>query len=351
MKLKYFLIIIFGITLIFMLFFREVLHGFVNVKSEHTDMLITFTDTLNQVNYILKKNTQNKILYRSTLSGYPTALLSGDSNLFITDKDSEGRSQLFKVDIKTKIKKQLTSQFQIVDLLQIDEKKTKIYMRVLLKGQRNFHIATYDLLGGEIKVWNSADEDNSIQYFNYGSDGRVIAITYSISEDYANVEEANTKQVPLKPSTHQIVMFDNNGINMKVLCSLKKNILDVSISPSEEHAIFTVTEVDQKRLTELTDLDKIVNYSLYRLDVNSGNYNQILSDNNKFYKMQQPTYSLDEQGFYFIAIPFNSKLLTSINGVEARQKSIFYYNLNSGEITEYWNKENGIINNFMMVKI
>lgn len=106
-------------------------------------------------------------------------MTGNNKNLFFTDFDSNHQTQLFKINLENKDKQQLTTDFSSIDYLKLDEEREKVYMRVLLNGDRNFHIAVYDLKSKEMNVWNSDEKDTSVKNFNVSPNGNVYVLSFS----------------------------------------------------------------------------------------------------------------------------------------------------------------------------
>ncbi|MEF2968305.1 hypothetical protein V3851_20945 [Paenibacillus sp. M1] len=111
-------------------------------------------------------------------------------------------------------------------------------MRVLLNGDRNFHIAVYDLKSKEMNVWNSDEKDTSVKNFSVSPNGNVYVPSFSETESHQNIEDFNQNQGPFKPYTFSI--YNPNGFKLKNVGFIRKHIQDFSVNSNGSKIIFSV---------------------------------------------------------------------------------------------------------------
>ncbi|MEY9092245.1 hypothetical protein [Paenibacillus sp. RC84] len=337
MKLKIIIILAVFITIGTVL----VVHKNTSSESDYQDMLILFTDQNLTVSYFFHHKNTDDLVNIKKAADFPTAVLSNNKNeLYYTDFDSNSDTQLFKKDLKTSNISQLTKNLKSVDTLKLDEENQKMYMRVLLKGDKNFHIATLDLKTKKMVVWNEGNKDRSVKFFDFNKrTGLVYAVIYSEKELYHNLVEFNNNHTTFKSPLHRFVMFDDKGRQLKEIGQINVQVQDISVSTSGEKVLFT----------SVSNPNEDSNYVINEMRTDDGTYFSIFeSAQNKLSNLQQAQYLQEGRKIYFLAAANDAKVLKDESGTTAKLRSIYQYNLIDQKLTMKWSKNNGIINGFLL---
>lgn len=309
-------------------------------------LLVTFVDTQLNTHYYKYniKSKENDLLNKRSMTDYPTSIQTKNKNfLYYTSRENSKYTQLYELNLKTDKSRKLTSQFASVDYLRVDEKSEKIYMRVSLEDHRNFTVATYNTKTGKIDIFNPEEEDLSIKNFDVNtSTGEVLAIVFSSKQDYENVDKSNKNQTPLELTPHYLKLINLSTNKSKTLCTLNKDVLDVSIYSNGNKALFTANDKH--------DLISYGQRKMYLLDIKTQKYNPIIKDSSNYMDISSPNFSIDGNGFYYIATNFNCEPISDTTGITIYPKVILYYDFSTKDSNEVWLKTNGNIRNFVVLR-
>jgi len=321
-----------------------------------TTLLITFTDIkeshdfVNYFTYDPITNKEESLGFRRRVETmYPTGVLTKDrKNLYINRLEStDGKSYIGLYSwalppLSGQGPKQLTNRSKItnVDHLRYNNNKSLVYMRVVQPNHRNAQLATYDVASKKTTVWNAQDSTIEVQNFDYTPvTDQVISLEFSLVEETANIVEANEEESPLRPPTFHIVLYDSSGQKIREVASIKKHILDISFSPDAKTALLTAT--DQYNAGS--------KYSVYSLDLTSGEVTTVFKETDQFTKIKQAQYSPDGKKIYFLTVKRDTLPLSNQPGRRVRPRSIAAYNVATQEFSDVWKKEKGTINNFLVI--
>lgn len=315
--------------------------GYTLFKRNTSFIVFTFTD-LNQVTYYYKydlKNQQTEQLLESNITTAPRAVLHKQKNeMYFPYRSSDGSVQLFKKDLnqRNSEKTQLTNSLYAINNFLLAD--SKIFMNVVNGNHRNLQLATYDIEKKRLNVWDSNDTDKNIRDFDYSkTTNKVYAVVYSNKELYDKILQArSTNPYVLSPPTYTIVEYDSNGNKLRDICKINKGIDRISVSNQGDTLLISATE------------QEVVGKSaIYKIDIDKGSLTPVLVEDKNHMFLTEPRFSPDKEGFYFLASPSN-KTLKDKEGVEGRNRMLYYFNFNSKKITKVWGKENGTINHFMI---
>ncbi|MCG3086839.1 hypothetical protein [Sporosarcina cyprini] len=338
-KITFFIIIV-----VILFLFRNEL---INDKEDLSDKSVTLTnlyinlfDPKSLVNIFYQYNQtsqENKVLLKKDIVDYTAFAFSEHSNsLYFADKAKDNTMQLFVKNLKTNQTKQLTSEVNNVDFIQIDKTETTIFMRVLLKNEnRNFHIATYDIETKELKIWDETNTDKSILNFDYNkNNNKLVIASYSQAEDTKKLEEANENQTILLPPKYSIDIYDISGNMEKRITTMEVFISGVSFSPDQEALLLSYDE----------DLISPLSY-VVEIDVNTKKIKPLFNTQSKYSKIRAVKYDEKNEGFFFLSSFKKNK--NHYNALEIPEKSVLsYYDLKKNKIKDIWQTNKGVIVNY-----
>jgi Tol biopolymer transport system component len=284
-------------------------------KSNVDLLIISSPDNkiINYYEYDIATKT-NKKIYSINKTCYPTATLSEDNKtLYFTKRDEQGYPQLFARNLSTSEEKQLTSKegnkIINVDFLKINYNKDLIYLRVVQENHRNFSLAIYNIKSNELKILYEDEKDLSNQFFDFSNHSNsMLVFQNSIQEEFNLIDEANKSKNLDSPSNYNIVLKDENGKDENVYGSIKKNIIDVSLSPNKQSTIILTGEI--VNLSE----HKFKKQILLK-DLNNNEPEVILSNMEAYQDITKLCFSKDGEGFYFVA------------SESSKQHDLYYYDL------------------------
>jgi len=269
---------------------------------------------------------KENVLLKKQLEDYPSTTYSkDDKKVFFTGLTAENRVDVFEKNIESSNAKQLRTNLNYVDFLEYNQHDNLIYMRVLVEEKdRNFHLATYNLETSEINVWNEDDKDTSVVDFHYNPIAhQVLLVTKSISEEFKNVEDANNKGVPPKPSLHRLKIYSHDGKREKEILSLNKFVRSASLSGDGNSVLINYKESIEAESPSIISEYKIKNHEL----------TELLKESKEQYNISHPLYTQEQNGFYFIV---NTK-----DNVSYDKTAVRFYDFKTKKISEIWSKKNG----------
>ncbi|MGG5255257.1 hypothetical protein ACQYAD_17650 [Neobacillus sp. SM06] len=301
-------------------------HNLTKVKNLYIDT----ADNLNHFLYKIKidANTKEKklLLKRPVQEAYPTSAYSEKNNRIYFSKSIENKStQLFEKDLNNNQTKQLTKDLNFIDFLSLNRSKQLIYIRALVGNtDRNFHIATYNLLTSKYEVWNPHDSDTSVVWFDYNAKAnKILAVTKSIKEEFENIDKANkTKTAPIPP-VYKISLYTEDGNLEKEVLVLKKFVRSAALSDNGKTIL-----INYKDGIEPNKPSIVAKYSIDRHSLKP-----LLQDSKQIFNIRNPIYDQKNNGYYFIADdnPIGSS------------SSVKYFNFKTNEIKQVFHTENEVI--------
>lgn len=330
-KLTIFSMLIVVILIIVMTILNKVeVLSFDQNPKEKQHLYIDTADNLNQNLYKLDINTKEKqlLLNRSVGEEYPVSEYSEKNNkIYFSQAIENKRTQLFEKNLKNNQTIQLTKDLFFFDSLSLNKSNQIIYMRVLVgNADRNFHIATYNLLTSEYEVWNQDDKDTSVIGFDYNAKAnKILVVTKSIKEEFKNIDNANkTKTAPI-PSAYKISLYSEDGHLEKDVLVLKKFIRNATLSDDGKTIL-----INYKDGIEPNKPSIVAEYSVVENDLKS-----LLQDSKQIFNVRNPIYDRKNNGFYFIADDNPAGSLSSVK----------YFNFGTNEINQIFHIENEVIIN------
>ncbi|WCK52729.1 hypothetical protein PP175_14970 [Aneurinibacillus sp. Ricciae_BoGa-3] len=143
--------------------------------------------------------------------------------LYYSERDSSRSDQLFKLDLKTKQKTQLTTNLYAINrMIPIDN---KMILAASLKGNRNIPLASYDLKANKLTIWQK-DLDTSVRSLSLNPlTSKLYASLYSQKEQLEKTHKADLEQAPdVVPPVHRVVEYDINGQMLKEIYKTEEMI-------------------------------------------------------------------------------------------------------------------------------
>ncbi|PRS99627.1 hypothetical protein C6356_29595 [Bacillus wiedmannii] len=294
------------------------------------------TNTFYKYDPTLQENT---VLLKKKIPDYTTFSYSKLHNkLYFADKAEDGTMQLFVKDLQKNQIRQLTKELGNVDLIQIDNKQTTVFMRVLLKDEyRNFHIATYNIEKDKLEIWEKDDKDKSIFDFDYNPiNNKLVIVSFSEAEDKKKLEEANEKQITMRPAKYSLDIYNVDGNKEKHVSLVEKFISGASFADDESSVIFSYDE----NLTNPTS-------HVAEINLNSKKIRPLFDDTEKHFKIRALKYSEKSEGFFFLSSLYDSK--KDYNTLGSPKESVLsYYDIKKKTVIDIWHTDKGVIVNYSM---
>lgn len=280
---------------------------------------------------------KSKIVQKGTIEEYTSFTISRLHNkLYYADKAQDNTMQLYEKDLKNGKIKQLTNELSSVDFVQLDKKQSIIFMRVLLKNEyRNFHIATYKIDSGELKIWNEAEKDKSILEFDYNAhNNKLVLVSYSIREDTQKLEKANENQSQLLPPKYSFDIYNSDGNQEKHVTVIEKFISGVSFANDESKILISYDEGLNNPIS-----------NVIKLDVDTQKIKSLFTGSNDYLKIRAVKYDEKREGFFFLSNLYSNN---NYNTLEIPKGSVLaYYDLKKNKIKDIW-RSKGIIVNYSL---
>ncbi|REJ10375.1 hypothetical protein [Halobacillus trueperi] len=312
--------------------------------NEQSNLFIRSTGLDYTTSYYLYNIATNEkdIVFQKKMTSHPTsAFHPKNETFFYTDTDSNGLNQLFQFDMKSNKSRQLTNINGSIDFLKLSTTQSKIYMRINLYDNQNFHIGTYDINNGSINIWNKNEKDKSIKHFDLNTEsGSLILLSYSAKENEKKIEEANKEGEELKPLNYEIsIVNKDKGIKRKIK-SLKKHIHDISISNDSQAALISYYEVFGQSNSKSV---------IAEIDLETGKTKPLIKEGKKLTSFKHPQYAGNLDGIYFIAKRKDQEIKTDDKGGKFKPSNLYLYDLETKDISEVLRVSNATINNFSVV--
>ncbi|SMQ81054.1 hypothetical protein SAMN05444673_4111 [Bacillus sp. OV166] len=303
------------------------------------NLFINFVDDkLKQRFYQYDTNTKkNKILFKKEITDYPTATYSSSNKeVYFTNKTKNQTSQLFKQNLNNSQTKQLTNQFNNVDLLELDEENQLLFMRVLIgDNERNFQLAIYDLKNKKINKWNNQDKDTSVFMMDYNPKKKqLLLVTNSVKKEYEKIEQANKKGIPPEPPVYTLSIYNKDGQKVKDIKTIEVFLTGASLSSDGNNILISYFNNPKEHT-----------FSIATIDMKSKNTTLLLKD--PTVSMRQPEYNKDKSGFYFLA---DKNKQININDENVNEVTINFYEIKNKIISKTWFCKNGQVVNFYVDK-
>jgi hypothetical protein len=277
---------------------------------------------------------KNKIVQKKTIEEYTSFSISKLHNkIYFADKAQDNTMQLFEKDLETEKIRQLTSELSSVDFVQIDKSQSIIFMRVLLKNEyRNFHIATYKIDSGELKIWDEAEKDKSILDFNYNPhNNKLVLVSYSRMEDTQKLEKANKNNAQLLPPKYSFDIYNIDGNQIKHVIVMEKFISGVSFADDESKILFSYDEGLESPISHVMEID-----------VQTQKIKPVLTGSIDYKKIRTVKYDEKREGFFFLYNLYNNN---NYNTLEVPKGSVLaYYDPKKKKIKDIWRSEGIIVN-------
>lgn len=277
---------------------------------------------------------KNKIVQKKRIEEYTSFSISKLHNkIYFADKAQDNTMQLFEKDLDSGETRQLTNELSSVDYVQIDKKQSIIFMRVLLKNEyRNFHIATYKIDSGELKVWDEAEKDKSILVFDYNPhNNKLVLVSYSRMEDIQQLEKANNNNSQLLPPKYGFDIYNIDGSQKKHVTVIEKFISGVSLANDENNILFSYDEGLENPISHVMEID-----------VDTKKTKTVLTGTNEYKKIRTVKYDEKREGFFFLYNLYSNK---NYNTLEVPRGSVLaYYDLKRKKTRDIWRSEGIIVN-------
>ena len=296
-KFTIFSILIVVILVILLTFLNKIeVFSFENNLKEKEYIYIDTAENLNHNLYKFDVNTKEKQLLLNKTIGeeYPTSLYSEkDNKIYFSKAIVNNSTQLFEKNLINNQTKQLTKDLVFFDSLALNKSNHMIYMRALVgNADRNFHIATYNLLTSKYEVLNPEDKDTSVVWIDYNSKvKKILAVTKSIQEEFENIDNANKTNTAPIPPVYKISLYSEDGHLEKELLILKKFVRSATLSDDGKTIL-----INYKDGIEPGEPSIVAKYV-----INDNSLKTILQDSKQIFNIRIPINDKKNKGFYFVA--------------------------------------------------
>lgn len=334
-KKIFFLVIILILLLSFMVFTKYNNKDNIYTNTYYNDTIsIMYTDKYYNSTYSIydtySKSIEN-ILTRKN-ENYSDFNIDQKNNFIYFSDLIDSKYTIYKVDLSNKNKKEfrLLENNYSGDIFDLND--DKLIFRTLTNDRVRYTIGTYSLADESIKIWHNQDEDSFIYNFYWNKKEKSI---YTIER---SVKEMESTQIPV----HKIFKYNEDGENKKLLYSTDKVIDNISVNEQGTKILLD---------TSIMKNGEIIN-QINLLDLNNNTDKVIIEPNNQsnqnnFNTIKNPQFSLNKDGFYFLATTPKSKVIENLEGSNPiMSNSIYYYDFISNKTYIIFESDEFVINNF-----
>lgn len=296
---------------------------------------ITLTDK-DLMMHFFKYDINSKTITEETqvpmTAQYPLCAVDLKNNVvYYSERDSTKCDQLVKLDLNNNQKEQLTDNlFAISYIIPVENKIVLAGLKKddMKKGYRYIELFSYDLESKTLTSWwDENDHDTSVRSLMFNPyTQRFYASLYSSNEKRQKSHKAEQEQTPdVVPPVHRIVEYDINGCLLREIYRAEEQIVQFAVSTDGEEALLkSAPMVFEKR-------------DLYLFNLKTG-AKELLSIDNGTYagmELEHVFFAPDQKGIYFTSSG-------SPNG-------LYYYDFETKQVQEIFSRENGYINNFLLL--
>lgn len=272
--------------------------------------------------YNLNTNKYKEVYHKSN-NDYSDGIITKDQKtLYYTDKGSNNKYNLYKMDIKSDTIYQITQGLKIDTFLMGDN---KIFGRARQDDHRNNNLVIINLGNNQINFCDKNKFDSDIYNLYYNQYNHKI---YTIERSIKALDSTRLPSIP----THRIMEYNEGGGSGKELFQVNGYIHNISVSKDGNRALISVT-FD-------SSLDKI-----YLVNLSSSSKSLLLESKSN-YVVSKASFSPDEKGFYFLATTPDSKIIDDNPQHIVKSKGIYYYNFLTQKTSEVFSKEFCAVNDF-----
>jgi hypothetical protein len=262
-------------------------------------------------------------------SQYPLTVVSkADHKLYYSaDVDDKG-DQLFAYDLLDRKTEQLSNDLFAINHIIPTTPEGPLIVVAAKKGKRVLQTAFYEKKTKRLEFIDEQDTDTNTWTAGYNPDSnKTYLVQYSDKEDYEKLMYANKTQTPMVPANHTVIEIDNATRQKRKIIELEnEQIMGIS-ARGGQLLLVTSPKINQPPVEfSLVDIDT---GTRRKLDL------PITTRRNAYL-------SKDGKGIYLLG--------GSTDPTRNKERGIYYYNLQTGELKEiFLQKEGGFINNFMYI--
>ena len=291
-------------------------------------VLISFTDDDGQHVRFFRYESEGGAtveLDRQASSGYPTAVSTHDGRtLFYTAGNAVHRLD------EQGGRRKIAGGFENADFLRLDEKRARLYMRVIRPEHRNHQLVVCDLKTGGLQVLDERDIDRSVRWFDLEpSSGRLLMLTYSEAEEMDKIKAARREGTPPEPAVHQLLLRDAAAGTSREVTTIAQHVIDVSISPDGKHALYAAFD----------RYEAGARHTICHVDLETGHHHPVFTDQDGHVQLVQPQYAAQGTGLYVLG-----------TRADGRMRAVCFYDFKTKKLIELWARPNGMIHNFVVLK-
>ncbi len=262
-------------------------------------------------------------------SQYPLTVVSkADHKLYYSaDVDDKG-DQLFAYDLLDRKTEQLSNDLFAINHIIPTTPEGPLIVVAAKKGKRVLQTAFYEKQTKRLEFIDEQDTDTNTWTAGYNPDSnKTYLVQYSDKEDYEKLMYANKTQTPMVPANHTVIEIDNATRQKRKIIELEnEQIMGIS-ARGGQLLLVTSPKINQPPVEfSLVDIDTGTRWKL-DLPITTGSNTYL---------------SKDGKGIYLLG--------GSTDPTRNKERGIYYYNLQTGELKAiFLQKEGGFINNFMYI--
>lgn len=324
------------VFLIFMLILTVISLSLPFFDKENENIFIVSTTLDGNVNYSISSNRNSrKNIYSQKRSNYPSGAYDEKNNILYFSESDGKKTKLVSYNIKSGKKYILFDSFRVIDSLKYNKTDKCLYMRVVLDGKENVHLAIYDIKSSSLKVWNEADDDDSLESYSIVQN-RLSMITFSIKDRTDKTISSNEKQTKLKPPTFTIFVYD----------SVTKELLFNKRLENKFIKSITTSKDGKKLLLLQEERDEDISFSFLEFNFKTKKYSTIVKLTNEFLSIWNIGYSQNDSAILFIGALIDGEDLIANDGQVGKKRGLYTLDILQRNIRTYNKYEKNIINDF-----
>ncbi|WP_025850601.1 hypothetical protein [Paenibacillus ehimensis] len=314
---------------------------FLEKSKESTYLSLTVTNKKSE-NHYFTYDLETKVLEEAAITPdtaqYPLGAVDRTQQLlYYAERDSTGSDQLFKLDLKTKQKEQLTKNLFAINYM--IPAGNLVILAAASKEKNSVQPVTFNTETKQLNFWFGAeDDDTSVEDLTFNPyTSRLYATLFSAQEGRRNSKKtAETQADDTVPAVHRVVEYDLNGKSLRELYSAQEKIVRFHVSKDAKQAIMrSAPMVFERRELYLYDLET---KRREKLDIPG------------ISTVSHAVIAPDEKGLFILGVPNSMGEASSSIEKSGPPNGLYYFNLDTRQVTPIFIKDEHYINNFVLLK-